>query len=60
MDRNRFARLDRTRIGDDGGQREGRLLERLGLGRAETAHAHVGLVRKMLPVRRHGSEARAR
>ena len=50
------AHLDRDlrrdlRMGDDGRQRLGRLLERLRRGRAPPSHADVGIVREMLPSR---------
>src|SRR5690606_20926502 len=40
--------LDARGVGDDRRQRERRLLERLGLRRADAAHADIRIVRKML------------
>jgi hypothetical protein len=46
-----LSRLDRARIGDRAGQRQRRLLERLGLARADATDADIGAVREQLPMR---------
>ena len=49
IDRDRVARFDGCRVGNHRSQRKGCLLERLFLGRAESAHADVGAMLVMLP-----------
>jgi len=49
----RYIQPHAARIGDDRGQRHGRLLEGFGLLRAEAPHAHVGVVGEVFPVRFH-------
>src|SRR5574337_1074392 len=54
IDLDRLARRHRLETRDHAGQRERGLFERRGERRAEAAHADVGAVLEMLPVRAHG------
>src|SRR5512139_734071 len=58
--RDRDERPDARRVGDDGRERHGRLLECLGDGLAPAAHPDVCAVREVLPITSAAGRGRAR